>query len=169
MTRQPVTRQATDMAGKASSSQARASAKGSAAAPAPSAPAAASIVEMNQVALSHSLSLAMHNLVAQQQQAMILLNAITSRASKAILDGQVEAAERLIKLSKDLLRPQSFIDNMRELALLSVQISQQQAPENLAELEQWWAELARQLNTTGATSTHSTGAADSSADNASQG
>lgn len=156
------------MAGKASSSKARAPASDAAARHASSAPAPASIAEMNQIALSHSLSLAMHNLVAQQQQAMILLNAITSRASKAILDGQVETAERLINLSKELLRPQSFIDNMRELALLSVQISQQEAPKNLAELEQWWAELSRQLSAASTSSAHGSGGADTSAANISQ-
>lgn len=54
-------------------------------------------------ALSHALSLAMHNAVQQQQHSFTLRCAMTTAAATALLDGRPEQAEAVLKLAESPL------------------------------------------------------------------
>lgn len=54
-------------------------------------------------ALSHALSLAMHNAVQQQQHSFTLRCAMTTAAATALLDGRTEQAEAVLKLAESPL------------------------------------------------------------------
>lgn len=62
--------------------------------------------------MAHSIALAMYNAVHQQQQRYILQNAITTAASKAILEASPEKA---LKLAEEGLGGDSFTQTLSEL------------------------------------------------------
>ncbi len=69
--------------------------------------------------IAQAVALAMNNAVAQQQHAYTLLNAITTAATQAILDGRIKDAESTIKLTKDLLAPEKIVETLTDLAHLA--------------------------------------------------
>ena len=74
--------------------------------------------------IAHALGLALHNAVARQQHSHILRNALTTAAAMALLDGQGERAQAVLKLAESpLVNPtfdaeigqlQSAVANLRE-------------------------------------------------------
>lgn len=62
--------------------------------------------------MAHSIGLAMYNTVYQQQQRYILQNAITTAATKAILEASHEKA---LKLAEEGLGANSFTQTLSEL------------------------------------------------------
>lgn len=62
--------------------------------------------------MAHSIGLAMYNTVHQQQQRYILQNAITTAATKAILEASPEKA---LKLAEEGLGADSFTQTLSEL------------------------------------------------------
>jgi hypothetical protein len=62
--------------------------------------------------MAHAIGLAMYNAVHQQQQRYILQNAITSAASKAILEASPEKA---LKMAEESLGDNSFTQTLSEL------------------------------------------------------
>lgn len=62
--------------------------------------------------MAHSIGLAMYNTVYQQQQRYILQNAITTAATKAILEASPEKA---LKLAEEGLGANSFTQTLSEL------------------------------------------------------
>lgn len=68
--------------------------------------------------LVHSVSLAMQNAVAEQQQNQILRMALTSAAAKALLAGRKEEAESILDLAKNrLANPElpALLEQVRKL------------------------------------------------------
>lgn len=53
--------------------------------------------------IAHALALGVQNAVAQQQQAYVLRNAMTSAAAAAILDGKRDEAESILQLAESRL------------------------------------------------------------------
>ncbi len=62
--------------------------------------------------MAHSIGLAMYNAVHQQQQRYIIQNAITTAATKAILEASPEQA---LKMAEEGLGEQHFTQTMHEL------------------------------------------------------
>ena len=63
----------------------------------------------------HSVALAMHNAVAQQQQAHALRNAVTTAATRALLDGRRQEAEAVLKLAESPLLNPNVADELARL------------------------------------------------------
>jgi hypothetical protein len=74
--------------------------------------------------ITHALGLALHNAVARQQHSHMLRNALTTAAAMALLEGQTERAQAVLKLAESpLVNPtfdaevgqlQSAVANLRE-------------------------------------------------------
>lgn len=64
---------------------------------------------------AHAVSLAMQNAVAQQQHAYTLLNAVTTAAAQAVLEGKIEEAEVAAKLARELLDPDHLVETLTRL------------------------------------------------------
>lgn len=62
--------------------------------------------------ISHSLSLAVQNAVAQQQHSYMLRNALTTAAAKAMLAGQTTEAEAVLKLAESPLVNPNFAQDI---------------------------------------------------------
>lgn len=73
--------------------------------------------------LVHSVSLAMQNAVAEQQQNQILRMALTSAAAKSILAGRKEEAEGILELAKSRLANPDLPSLVAEVRLLIETIS----------------------------------------------
>lgn len=70
----------------------------------------------------HAIGLAMQNAVAQQQHAYILLNAITTAATQAVLESRTEDAREAIKLAQEVLAPNTIITTLSGLKDLMDQV-----------------------------------------------
>ncbi|HZX29884.1 MAG TPA: RebB family R body protein [Rhodocyclaceae bacterium] len=64
---------------------------------------------------AHAIGLAMQNAVAQQQHAYVLLNAITTSATRAVLESRAEDAREAIKLAREVLNPAAIAVTLAEL------------------------------------------------------
>ncbi|MGE5493446.1 MAG: RebB family R body protein [Actinomycetota bacterium] len=64
---------------------------------------------------AHAIGLSMQNAVAQQQHAYVLLNAITTAATRAVLESRGEDAREAIKLAREVLNPAAIVATLAEL------------------------------------------------------
>ena len=65
--------------------------------------------------VAHTLSLGLHNVVAQQQHSHILRNALTTAAAKALLEGKHAEAEAVLKLAESRLVNPNFSDEISQI------------------------------------------------------